>query len=263
MKGDKFIIAIDGPASSGKSTTAKLVAKELNCIYIDSGSMYRAAALYLIEKNINWENAKVIKEALSDIEIEIHNDFERHENIILLNGRDVSQEIRNSNVTKLSSIVATKRVVREKMVELQRRIAESQSVVMDGRDIGTVVFPDADFKFFLTASLDERAKRRWREMNSATKTPRYGRSSSQLSQYIGNKSGLAGRQRHKKMDNISLRKIKEDLKWRDKTDSTREIAPLRMAEDAVLIDTTNLTIEEQVQKILDVVKSNESGSSKK
>ena len=220
----KFIIAIDGPASSGKSTTAKLLAKKLNCIYIDSGSMYRAAALYLNDNNIDLQDEKVLKEVLEKINIEIIYNPDNEENIILLNRKDVSIKIRNSDVTIYSSIIAKKKIIRERLVELQRKIAERQSVVMDGRDIGTVVFPDADFKFFLTATLDERAKRRWVE------------------------------KKRKKLDNISFEKTKEDLNWRDRTDSNREISPLKTAEDAIQIDTTDLTIEEQTQKIWDIIK---------
>ncbi len=236
-KRKKFVIAIDGPASSGKSTTAKLLAKKLKCVYIDSGAMYRAVALYLknnkivlsssIESGIGLETAgrDTLLNILNKINIEILYNSEKNENIILLNGKDVSMAIRNSEITNYSSIIATKKIVREKMVELQRMLAKNQSIIMDGRDIGTVVFPDADFKFFLTASLNERAKRRFLEM------------------------------KYKKYDDISLKKIKEDLKWRDRRDSNRKISPLKKAEDAILIDTTNLTVEEQVQKIINILKN--------
>ncbi|MBC8312628.1 MAG: (d)CMP kinase [Candidatus Cloacimonetes bacterium] len=220
---EKFVIAIDGPASSGKSTTAKLLAAKLNCVYIDSGSMYRAVALFFIENDINLESENEIEKFLSKIDIEIKYNSKKNENSIFLNGKDVSRKIRKSDVTKISSIVATKKNVRKKMVELQRKIAEKNSVIMDGRDIGTVVFPDADFKFFITASLKERAERRWKEMQS------------------------------KKLSNLSFEEIMKELKWRDKTDSTRKIAPLKMADDAVLVDTTNLTIEQQVEKIIEII----------
>ncbi|MCK4339717.1 MAG: (d)CMP kinase [Candidatus Cloacimonetes bacterium] len=225
----KFVIAIDGPASSGKSTAAKLLAKKLKCIYIDSGSMYRAAALYLKENNIDLENETALNEILNKINIEILYNSEKEENVILLNGKEVSMKIRNSEITNYSSIIAKKRIIRERMVWLQRKIAENQSIIMDGRDIGTVVFPDADFKFFLTASINERAKRRFLEMKDKSASSR--------------------------IDDISLKKIKEDLKWRDNTDSTREISPLKMANNAIQIDTTNLTIEEQVQEIIDIIKN--------
>ena len=220
---EKFVIAIDGPASSGKSTTAKLLAAKLNCVYIDSGSMYRAVALFFIENDINLESENEIEKFLSKIDIEIKYNSKKNENSIFLNGKDVSRKIRKSDATKISSIVATKKNVRKKMVELQRKIAEKNSVIMDGRDIGTVVFPDADFKFFITASLKERAERRWKEMQS------------------------------KKLSNLSFEEIMKELKWRDKTDSTRKIAPLKMADDAVLVDTTNLTIEQQVEKIIEII----------
>ncbi len=240
-KRKKFVIAIDGPASSGKSTTAKLLAKKLKCVYIDSGAMYRAVALYLknnkivlsssIESGIGSETAgrNTLLDILNKINIEILYNPEKDENIILLNGKDVSMAIRNSEITNYSSIIATKKIIREKMVELQRMLAKNQSIIMDGRDIGTVVFPDADFKFFLTASLNERAKRRFLEMKNKSATWQ--------------------------TDNISSDKIKEDLKWRDRTDSNRKISPLKKAKDAILIDTTNLTIEEQVKEILNILKN--------
>jgi len=228
-KRKKFVIAIDGPASSGKSTTAKLLAKKLKCVYIDSGSMYRAVALCLKDNNIDLENENALKEVLYEINIEILYKPEKNENAILLNGKDISTKIRNPEITNYSSVIATKKIIREKMVELQRMLAKNQSIIMDGRDIGTVVFPDADFKFFLTASLNERAKRRFLEMKNKSATGQ--------------------------TDNISLERIKEDLKWRDRTDSNRKISPLKKAEDAILIDTTNLTIEEQVKEILNILKN--------
>jgi len=226
-KRKKFVIAIDGPASSGKSTTAKLLAKKLKCVYIDSGAMYRAVALYLKDNKIlpTSTGRNALLDILNKINIEILYKPEKNENAILLNGKDISTKIRNSEITNYSSIISTKKIVRERMVKLQRMLAKNQSIIMDGRDIGTVVFPDADFKFFLTASLDERAKRRFLEM------------------------------KYKKYDNISLKKIKEDLKCRDRRDTNRKISPLKKAKDAILIDTTNLTIEEQVKKILNILKN--------
>ncbi|MCK4360074.1 MAG: (d)CMP kinase [Candidatus Cloacimonetes bacterium] len=238
IKRKKFVITIDGPASSGKSTTAKMLAKKLNCIYIDSGSMYRAVALYLKDNSIDLENENALKEVLYEINIEILYKPEKNENAIFLNGKDVSTKIRNSEITNYSSIIAKKKIIRERMVELQRKMAETQSIIMDGRDIGTVVFPDADFKFFLKASIDERAKRRFLEMKDKSAS---SETESRFSRVW-------------RMDNISLGKIKKDLKWRDRTDSNREISPLKMANDAIEIDTTNLTIEEQTQKILDILK---------
>ena len=238
IKRKKFVITIDGPASSGKSTTAKMLAKKLNCIYIDSGSMYRAVALYLKDNSIDLENENALKEVLYEINIEILYKPEKDENAILLNGKDVSTKIRNSEITNYSSIIAKKKIIRERMVELQRKMAETQSIIMDGRDIGTVVFPDADFKFFLKASIDERAKRRFLEMKDKSAS---SETESRFSRVW-------------RIDNISLGKIKKDIKWRDRTDSNREISPLKMANDAIEIDTTNLTIEEQTQKILDILK---------
>ncbi|MBC8526393.1 MAG: (d)CMP kinase [Candidatus Cloacimonetes bacterium] len=225
IKNNKFIIAIDGPASSGKSTTAKILAKKLNCIYLDSGSMYRALAIYLLEQDIDINNEIMLKKVLSKVDIKIICQSKIGDNTILLNGNDVSLKIRNPDITNYSSIIATKQIIRERMVELQRKIAGNQSIIMDGRDIGTVVFPDADFKFFLTASLSERAKRRWLEL------------------------------KNKSRDYKSLQKVEQDLEKRDYLDKTRKIAPLKMAEDAILIDTTDLTIAEQVEKIENIIKN--------
>ena len=220
----KIIVAIDGPASSGKSTTAKLLAKKLHCIYVDSGAMYRAVALYLLNHNINFDNKENLKKIVHQINIEIKPGHSSDENIIILNGEDVSRQIREPKITKYSSTFATDGIIRKRMVELQRKMAETRSIVMDGRDIGTVVFPDADYKFFLKASLDERAKRRWLE----EKTRGHG--------------------------SKSLEQIKNELAFRDKTDSTREIAPLRKADDAIEIDTTSLSIQDQVDLIYNIIK---------
>jgi len=224
MKMKKIIVAIDGPASSGKSTTAKQLAKKLKCIYVDSGAMYRAVALFLLQNKIDFNDKKFLRKALSEINIKVVPSSERTENTIILNGEDVSKKIREPEITNYSSIIATEGLIRNRMVELQRKMAETQSIVMDGRDIGTVVFPHADFKFFLNASIDERAKRRWTE---------------------NQKKGLSTK---------TLQEIKEELAFRDKTDSTRKIAPLKKAEDAIEIDTTNLSIKQQVDKLYGIIK---------
>jgi cytidylate kinase len=227
MEKKKIVIAIDGPASAGKTTTAKLVAKRLGCIYVDSGIMYRAVAFYLLKDRIDWSDPEKLKSALDKIDLDIKYDLSDNGNRVFLNGKDITDRLRASEVSRLSSKIATLKIVREKLVELQRKIGEEHSIVMDGRDIGTVVFPDADFKFFIKASLEERAKRRWKEMHK-----KYG-------------------------ENVSLEEVKAEIQERDETDSTREIAPLRKAEDAIVIDTTNLSIEEQASKVIEIVLSSE------
>ncbi|MCD6329308.1 MAG: (d)CMP kinase [Candidatus Cloacimonetes bacterium] len=224
MEIKRIIVAIDGPASSGKSTTAKRLAKKLNCIYVDSGAMYRAVALFLLQNKIDFIDKKLLRKALSEINIEIVPSKGQGENKIILNGVDVSKMIREPEITDYSSTIATESLIRQRMVELQRKMAETQSIVMDGRDIGTVVFPQADFKFFLVASIDERARRRWQENQQkglGTKTPD---------------------------------EIKHELAFRDKRDSTRKIAPLKKAKDAIEIDTTNLSIQQQVDEIFGIIK---------
>ena len=223
MEMKKIIVAIDGPASSGKSTTAKQLAKKLNCIYVDSGAMYRAVALFLMQNKIDFHDKKMLRKALSEINIEIIPSKLKYENTIILNGEDVTKKIREPGITSYSSTIATNGLIRKRMVELQRKMAETQSIVMDGRDIGTVVFPNADFKFFLTASIEERAKRRWLENQN---------------------KGLSSK---------TVDEIKEELAFRDKTDSTREISPLKKAVDAIEIDTTNLNIRQQVEEIYGII----------
>lgn len=214
---ERFAIAIDGPAGAGKSTIAKLLAKRLNIIYVDTGAMYRAVALYCIENAFDYNKKENVERALENIDIKIvyQDDNQR----ILLNNRDVTDLIRTGEVSKGSSAVATIYAVRIKMVELQRNIAKENSVVMDGRDIGTYVLPDANLKIFLTASVEERARRRYNELME---------------------KGIE----------CNLEQIKKEIEQRDKNDSSREFAPLRKADDAIEIDTTNLTIEEVVEKII-------------
>lgn len=226
MEKKKMVIAIDGPASAGKTTTAKLVAKQLGCIYVDSGIMYRAVAFYLLKNGIDWRDAERLKSVLDKLNLDIKYDLSDNGNRVFLDGEDVTDRLRTSEVSQLSSQIATQKIIRDKLVQLQREIGKKHSIVMDGRDIGTVVFPDADFKFFLTASLEERAKRRWKEMQQKY-GPRVG----------------------------GLEKVKEEIQKRDEVDTTREIAPLRQAEDAIVIDTTNLSIEEQVLKVIEILHS--------
>jgi len=220
----KYVIAIDGPAASGKSTTAKLLAKKLKYVYIDTGAMYRACALNALWENNDLKDTGALKKMLSEIEIKI--EYSENGNRIFLNGKNVTERIRQADITKLSSEIAVIGIVREKMVELQRKMGKDGGVIMDGRDIGTVVFPDADFKFFMIADVKTRAKRRWKEARE-------------------------------KGENLSPEEIEREIEWRDKNDSSRAISPLKKAEDAIEIDTTNLSIDEQVNLILYYLKKRE------
>ncbi|MGG3520026.1 (d)CMP kinase [Bacillus pseudomycoides] len=218
---DKRIsIAIDGPAAAGKSTVAKVVAKELSYVYIDTGAMYRTLTYAALEQNVDIENEESLMEVLKNVNI----DFQQGENtqLVFLNGKDVSEAIRTPNVTNRVSIVAKHRFVREEMVRRQQVLAEKGGVVMDGRDIGTHVLPNAEVKIFMLASVQERAERRHLE---------------------NTKKGFAS----------SLEQLKKEIAKRDKLDSEREVSPLKKADDALELDTTSLSIEEVVQKIMDIV----------
>jgi len=216
-----YVIAIDGPAASGKSTTAKQLAKKLKYIYIDTGAMYRATALCTVLNKISLEDHIALQKMLSDIKIKI--EYSADGNRIYLNGNDVTERIREADITKLSSQIAVIGIVRSKMVELQRRMGEKGGVIMDGRDIGTVVFPNADYKFFMVADVKTRAIRRWKECKE-------------------------------KGEEIPLSEIEEELIWRDKNDSTRDISPLVQAKDAIPIDNSGMTIQEQVELIHSKIK---------
>lgn len=214
----KTQIAIDGPAGSGKSTVAKEIAKRLNILYLDTGAMYRAVTYIVLSQGQSAQNSEVLKNVVDQIEMELT------PNHVLVNGKDISDAIRTPNVSQNVSFVAMDAYVREKMVELQKKIAGDQSVVMDGRDIATHVLPDADFKFFLVASSEERAKRRQSELL-------------------------------KKGYDIPLETLIDEIDKRDKLDSEREVSPLRQADDAIRVDTTNMTIEEVIGFILDRIDS--------
>ncbi|SHJ55252.1 cytidylate kinase [Geosporobacter subterraneus DSM 17957] len=209
-------IAIDGPAGAGKSTIAKIIAKVKKLTYIDTGAMYRAVTLKCIQEQVDLQDHRQVEAVLMDTKIELIGDS------IFLNGTNVSEEIRRSEVNKWVSEVAKLSAVRKKMVEMQRAIADSQSVVMDGRDIGTFVLPHAAYKFFLTASIEERAKRRFEEQQQ-------------------------------KGFSTSLAEVKSEIENRDRIDTERDLAPLTQARDAILIDTTGLSIEEVVDKILSYI----------
>lgn len=210
-----MIIAIDGPSGAGKSTVAKQLSKRLNIERIDTGAMYRAFA-YKFHKNkleINQEN---IDKVLEDTDIDYI------DGSVYLDGENVEAYIRNEQISKLSSNISKIQAVRAKMVELQRKIASTKSVVLEGRDITTVVFPNAEFKFFITASAETRAKRRYEELKQ-------------------------------KGENVIYEEILEDINKRDHSDTTREISPLRIADDAIVLDTSESSIDEVVDKLIDII----------
>ena len=215
-----MIIAIDGPSASGKSTTAKAVSKRLGFIHLDTGAMYRAVTLGISESEIELNNHNEVKLYLKSLKIE----FDQNDQIIL-NGKNVTDSIRtvkiSSNVSKVSAILE----VREKMVQVQRNIAGDNNCVLEGRDIGTVVFPNADFKFFLIADITIRAKRRFSDLQESNEL-------------------------------LTLNELIESIKKRDELDSKRDLSPLRQAKDAIVIDTSFLTIEQQVSRIVEIVKQN-------
>ncbi|MCC8103731.1 MAG: (d)CMP kinase [Clostridiales bacterium] len=215
-----FNIAIDGPAGAGKSTIAKRAAKELSFIYVDTGAMYRAIALGLLRKGTDIEDEDVLKAALDNIEVGIR--YVDGEQRVYLNGEDVSSQIRTEMVSDMTSRSSAIPMVRAKLTDLQRDLARREDVLMDGRDIGTMILPDADLKIFLTASVETRARRRFLEQEQ---------------------NG----------DSCSLEEIEKDIRERDFRDSHRQTAPLRQAEDAVRIDSSDMTIEEVVEEILRLV----------
>ena len=214
-----YSIAIDGPAGAGKSTIAKRVAKELSFIYVDTGAMYRAMALYLLQQHVNGSVPEEIASKCQGADISI--EYRNGEQIVLLNGENVNAFLRTEEVGNMASVSSANPSVRARLLDLQRNLAEKQSVVMDGRDIGTTILPDADTKIFLTASSKTRAKRRYKELAERGET-------------------------------CDIAEIQKDIEERDKRDMNREISPLRQAEDAVLVDSSEMTIEEVVNKILHI-----------
>jgi cytidylate kinase len=217
-----FKIAIDGPAGAGKSTIAKQVARRENLIYIDTGAMYRAMSLLMLQNGIPLNDAEKIGQECSRAQIDIS--YENGEQAVFLNGENVDAFLREERVGNAASAVSAVPRVRERLVQLQRELAESADVVMDGRDIGTVVLPDADLKIFLTASSRVRAERRYRELQE---------------------KGIEA----------DLKTIQRDIEERDHRDMTRETSPLRQAEDAVVIDSSMMTVDEVIQIILDLIQS--------
>jgi len=221
-----YNIAIDGPAGAGKSTIARRVAKELSFIYVDTGAMYRAMALYLLRKEVNRDDTEQIGNICQDAEISI--EYQNGEQIVLLNGENVNSYLRTEEVGNMASVSSAVPRVREKLLSLQRKLAKDMSVVMDGRDIGTTILPDADVKIYLTASSLTRARRRYLELQE-------------------------------KGTVCNLDDIQKDIEERDQRDMNREISPLRQAEDAVLVDSSDLTIQQVVDRILQIFRSKTAG----
>ena len=219
-------IAIDGPAGAGKSTIAKNLAKKLGYIYVDTGAMYRAMALFFLRRGIRAEESDRIEEAVADADVSIV--YENGEQQVILNGENVNGLIRTEEVGNMASASSVNPKVREKMTELQRRLAKTSDVVMDGRDIGTFVLPDADVKVYLTASVEERARRRALEYE---------------------KKGIE----------VSIEQIAKDISERDYRDMHREHAPLRRAEDAVLVDTSDMTIAQVEARLMELCENGKKG----
>lgn len=217
MERDKIRIAIDGPSGAGKSTIAKAAAKELNIDYIDTGAMYRALGYKLKINKLEPNETPELEALLEDTVIDFSNGN------IYLDGEIVNDKIRTPEISKIASKVSAIGIVRKKLVALQQNMAKSKSVIMDGRDIAGVVMPDAEFKFFMTASAEERAERRFKELIE-------------------------------KGENVTFEKVLEDIEQRDYNDSHRAVSPLKQADDAILLDTTGMSIEEVVNFILEEVK---------
>ncbi len=218
----KIIVAIDGPSGSGKSTVAKRLAGRLGYMYIDTGAMYRAVALQAKRDNIDINDSAALIRLCESVKLEFVPDNGGLRTI--LNGEDVSEAIRTPEMSMAASDISARKEVRQALLSLQRRMGENGGVVLEGRDVGTVIFPNAEAKFFLDASLEERGKRRYKELAA---------------------KGM----------NVTLEQTVEDVRKRDINDSSREIAPLKMADDAVLVDSTNLGVEEVVEKMIEVIKA--------
>ncbi len=227
MSQKRLVIAIDGPAASGKSTTAKLVAERLGYLHVDTGAMYRAVTLKILRSEIELNDVERIAKFVSTIQVELQ--LANGSLKVMLDGEDVTHDIRLPEVTNSVSAVSSIKVIRAAMVREQQKMGDQGGIVMDGRDIGTVVFPDADLKIFMVASIHERARRRAEELNA---------------------KGLAA--------NLEL--LKKEIVERDRLDSTRNESPLRKADDAVKLDTSNLTIDEQVEFIVTKAQQTLSGA---
>ena len=211
-----YQIAIDGPSGAGKSTIAKKVAAILNIDYIDTGAMYRAIGYQISREGVDMDDASALSSMLSETDVDLH------EGKVLLNGEDVSDRIRTPEMSRMASACSALPAVRQKLVELQRAMAKSKSVIMDGRDIGTNVLTDARYKIYLTASVEERARRRYKELLEKGET-------------------------------VTPDEVEADMRQRDYNDSHRQLNPLRKAEDAVEIDSTHMNLEQVVERILEIV----------
>lgn len=220
---EHLTIAIDGPASSGKSTISKQLAQDLDIIHIDTGAMYRSLTWEAIQRGVDFSNEKALVDALNQMDISFEQAEDQQK--VFINGQEVTEDIRSLEVTNNASEVSAHPQVREELVNRQRLLAEDFDVVMDGRDIGTVVLPDANYKIFLDASLDERAKRRFKE---------------------NKERGIQ----------TDFEQLKKEIMERDKKDSQRQVAPLKAADDAVLLDTTDLTTDQVIEKIKTIIKEN-------
>ena len=216
-----MIVAIDGPAASGKSTTAKMVAKKLEMTYLDTGAMYRAVTLALLRSNTDLDDYDSVCQVVDELELDIYDKGSK--TIVKLDGEDVSQEIRSMPVTENVSAVSAMKYVRQTMVEIQRNIGKKTNCVVEGRDIGTVVFPDAEFKIFMVADVNMRAERRFKDL-------------------------------HEMGESRSFQDVLADLRRRDEKDSTRAYSPLQKADEAIEIDTSMLSIDQQVEKIINLVR---------
>lgn len=215
-----YSIALDGPGGAGKSSIAKQVAKLKGIVYVDTGAMYRAIALYMLKNNVDIHNEETVVAQLENVDIKL--EYRDGAQCVILNGEDVSTAIRQNEVSMAASVTSAYKQVRAFLMDTQRNVAKTTSVIMDGRDIGTVVLPDAQVKIFLSADSKVRAHRRWLELQA-------------------------------KGDNTPLEEVLADIEKRDWQDINRKEAPLRQAEDAVLLDTSNLDFEQSVQAVLDLI----------
>jgi len=220
----KIIITIDGWSSCGKSTLAKQLAKKLGYIYIDSGAMYRAVTLYFLRNHIDWTNVSEVQEAIKHIHLDFHYNEKSEQSEIFLNNENVEYLIRDLVIAEKVSDIAAIKEVRGFAVKQQKKMGDKKGIVMDGRDIGTTVFPDAELKIFMTADISVRVERRFKEL-------------------------------YEKNPNITIEEVKKNLELRDYLDSHREISPLRKADDAIVLDNTNLTAKEQLVFALNFFKS--------